>query len=242
MNPLEQIGQKRQEFKAQAEKKLDTDTLLKELKDIQLATYVSAQNKPPVILADSTDLGERLSELGGKITKVLEEFKSDTTATDRLQQISDDFKRLALSVTKSTSDQSDKVQHGLSQISKDIRAIKLPSMPKMPEIPAPVVKIQERKLDFSPLERAIRESAPKTADLPPEKVDLDSFRAQDIANPDANTQYIGFLNPSGEWYIIENKVKDNTLRYVFGKGGYSKAFAKAGTYQYELLSEAIDAL
>lgn len=242
MNPLEQIGQKRQEFKAQADKKLDTDGLLNALKEVQIAAYLGGQNKPPVILADSTDLGERLAELGEKITRVLEEFKSDTTATDRLNQISDDFKRVVLSVTKLSSDQSDKVQRELGQISKDIRAIKMPELPKMPDIPVPVVKIQERKLDLSPLERAIRESAPKTADLPPEKLDMDSFRAQDIASPDSNTQYIGFLNPAGEWYIIENKIKDNTLRYVFGKGGYSKAFAKAGTYQYELLSEAVNAL
>jgi hypothetical protein len=41
---------------------------------------------------------------------------------------------------------------------------------------------------------------------------------------------------------VENRVKENTLRYIFGTGGYAKAFAKAARFEYKLLDEAVNAL
>ena len=71
--------------------------------------------------------------------------------------------------------------------------------------------------------------------------ELDDFRPQDIKD-DGDTQYIGFENPDGKWYIIENDTKSSSMRYVFGVKNYKSSFKKAGTWEYKTLSEAIRAL
>ena len=108
-----------------------------------------------------------------------------------------------------------------------IENFKLPEL-KPIVIPAPIVKSQ----DLSPITEAI-ESLRETG------IDLTSYKACDIKTDD-DTQYIGFQSPNGSWYIIESK--RDKLRYVFGRDNYAKAFIKAPTFKYELLSEAINAL
>jgi hypothetical protein len=100
------------------------------------------------------------------------------------------------------------------------------------ELPAAVV-------DFTPLQNTIKEHFP-VPEAEDKRLDLSCYRAQDIIE-DENKQYVGFLNTDGDWYIIENDIKGNSMRYVFGTKNYAKAFKKAATYQYKLLNEAIDA-
>jgi hypothetical protein len=234
MSYLDQIADKKQSLATRTEKKEDIDSLIKELKEVQLASLMASKSKSTIILADSTDLGDKVADLGEKIINVLNAFKNDTTATDKLVKISEDFKKLNIFVTKSAGDQAVKVEKALNQIAGAIKSV------KMPDIPAPVVKVEERELDFTPLHNAMREMmATREGD---KGMSLDNYRAQDINNSEKEVQYIGFLNPSGEWYIVENRVKENTLRYIFGTGGYAKAFAKAARFEYKLLDEAVNAL
>lgn len=242
MDYLEKIADKKQKDAVRTETKQDVDSLIKELKEVQLAALLANSQKSPVILADSTDLGRVVADLGTKITNVLEAFKNDTTSADKLAQIAEDFKKLSLSVNKSADEQSKRVVSALNEVAGSIKALEMPQTPPLPAIPAPIVKVQERKIDFSPLQATIREAMAPVGVAQETGLDLDSYRAQDIDNSERDTQYIGFLNPQGDWYIIENRVKDNTLRYVFGRGNYREAFAKAGSYQYLILSEAVDAL
>lgn len=102
-------------------------------------------------------------------------------------------------------------------------------------VEAPQVTVQERKIDFDPLIEALNK--PETSDDDP----LVRYKAQDINNDDPHTQYVGFINPEGEWYIIENNDESNSLRYVFGKKGYIRAFKDASKLNYKLYSEAINA-
>lgn len=106
---------------------------------------------------------------------------------------------------------------------------------KIPElkpivVPAPIVNVESQ--DLTSITMAIDS-------LKDSGIDLSNYRACDIRNED-DTQYIGFENQDGKWYIIESK--RNKLRYIFGNDNYAKAFIKAPSFKYELLSEAINAL
>jgi hypothetical protein len=103
---------------------------------------------------------------------------------------------------------------------------------------SPAITVQAPEVDLVPLQDTIKEyfKPPETE----QKLDLACYRAQDIKE-DGDIQYVGFLNPDGNWYIIENDIKGNKMRYVFGSKGYAKAFSKAASYKYELLDKAIHA-
>jgi hypothetical protein len=240
MSYLDKINEKKTTASTKADAQQTVDSLIGQLKEVQLATLMG-NSKSTVVLADSTDFGDKMAELGDKIMAMLEAFKEDTTNVDKIATLVDDYKKLATYNVKAAREQSDDIKVTLNKLVKSIESIKIPEtkipevkIPAFPKIPTPIVNVP--KNDFSPIERAIES-------LKEEKgLDLDDYKAHDINNLDKDTQYIGFLNPDGQWYIIENRVKENTIRYVFGKSDYKKAFKKAPTYQYELLSEAVNAL
>lgn len=237
MNYAQTIQDKRTAAASKAGAQQTIDSLINQLKEVQLASLMGG-SKQTVVLADSTDFGEKMAELGEKIETILTEFKNDTKNADKLAEIAAEYQKLAVYNVKSAKEQADKFKQVFDSLIKAVEAIKLPEIPKViipefPKIPAPVVNVP--KTDLSPIQRAIE-------GLKEEKgLDLDDFKAHDIYNA-GDTQYIGFLAPSGQWYIIENKVKENSLRYVFGKDKYKDHFKKAATYEYSLLSEAINAL
>lgn len=162
--------------------------------------------------------------------------------TSELKSVTEELKDMATYDAKASREDAETLRKGLESIVDAVNNIKIPELPKQRPIPAPIVNVPAQvapvvnvpKADFSPITQAIE-------GLKEEKgIDLDCYRAHDLK--DGDTQYIGFLNPEGDWYIIENDVKNNSLRYVFGHGGYTQAFSKAASYKYELLSEAINAL
>ena len=213
----------------------------KQLKEsmLELAGILSSANTQA-----PRDLTVKIDELTNAVIKAITELRNDTTVPDK---IADDYQKIADYVIKANKEQSSDLKEVAEKIVTAVESIKLPAMPKIPampeinipafpkiNIPAPIVNIP--KNDFSPIARAID-------GLKQEKgIDLSDFRPHDIVDADSDTQYIGFVSPSGQWYVIENKVKENTIRYVFGKDNYSEAFANAGSYKYKLLSEATDAL
>lgn len=112
------------------------------------------------------------------------------------------------------------------------------------DIPAPIVNVeapnvtvQERELDLSPLLTAIDSLKPEE---PPQEIQLQEYRASDLKES-GGMQYIGFVHPSGKWYIIENDIKKNRMRYVFGRKAYATHFKSAASYEYKVMNEAINA-
>lgn len=91
-------------------------------------------------------------------------------------------------------------------------------------------------IDLSGVEKAIE----NINSLENEGIDLSCYRAQDIDNTDPNIQYVGFVDPKGCWYIIENNELDNSLRYKFGESDYQDAWINAPKFEYRVLNEAID--
>lgn len=162
----------------------------------------------------------------------------DSTLSSTLTSYVEELKKQADNYIKLIADNSKIMSVNDSELRKLINEVNLslqkrqdiiiPEI-KVPKITIPAIKVPEN--DFSPITDALNS-------LKSEKgLDLDDYFAQDIKE-DGDIQYIGFLNPDGNWYIMEST--KNTLRFVFGNGNYSKAFNKAASYKYELLNEAIN--
>lgn len=235
MTYIDTINNKKAVAKTEAKAQQTLDSLVNQLKEVQLATLMNG-SKSSVILADSTDFGEKMAQLGDKITAVIDELKNDTRNTDKLADLANQYEKLAtynVKVARDSADELKKVFSDTLKVLKNLQAPEIEVATPQVNVPAPIVNVP--KNDFSPITKAIES-------LKEEKgIDLDDFMAHDISEEEGK-QYVGFVAPTGAWYIVENLVDESKLRYVFGRNGYEKAFKKASTYQYEILSEAINAI
>lgn len=213
--------------------KQDIDDVLGQLRDMHLTSLLEA-NKPRMMsITDSAAyVGDSIEKLGERLTAKLDDDTADKATKASLQELHgllvDLMKQLR---SLDTAQQLTKLQQTVDNLEVN----------PMVNVPAPKVTVQSPKLDIAPLQATL-EKYLAPGDEAPSPIDLDEYRAQDIDNSNSDRQYIGFLHPNGGWYIIENDIPNNQLRYVFGTDGYAKAFAKAATYDYSLLNEAIDAI
>lgn len=219
----------------------DIDSLINQVKEVQLATLLG-NGKPTVILTDQTDLGDKIDALATKLADTVQGLDSGTADSAQLTELKA-LKSALIQLSSSLQKQSDSEQKANTALLKAVKAIELsPAI----TVPAPTVTVKAPKVDLTPLRSVLQEYLPKSSQPIEESesdlFDLDDYKAQDIDNSVKDMQYIGFVNPTGAWYIIENDVKGNKLRYVFGTDDYSAAFARASEYQYQLLNEAIHAL
>lgn len=230
----ETIAQKRQSTAQTLKEQSELGQMLVELKKMQMASLMGSQGKSTVILTDQTDLGDKLKEMVTAFSTVVK--STDTTALSK-EQISE-----LKSLQKGLQDLIQAVRSNKPDNSAVIAAIKGLKL----DVAAPIINVPEAKVtvkapavtvDLKPLQDTIKEyfTPPQTEEY---KLDLDCYRAQDITD-DGSKQYVGFVNPDGGWYIIENDIKANSMRYVFGVGNYAKAFKNASSYQYQLLNEAV---
>lgn len=236
-NYQETINQKRQAASQTAREQQDLGSMLAELKKMQLASLMGSQGKSTVILTDQTDLGDKLKAMVDSFTAAVTKLDSsdmDKQELSSLKALQTGLQELKQAVINSKDDNSD--------IVAAIKALKLDVAAPVVNVPQAKVTVQSSPVDLKPLQATLEqyfthEAATETdSDAP----DLDCYRAQDIIDLD-DVQYIGFQNPDGNWYIIENDIKGNKMRYVFGSKNYATAFKKAASYQYQLLDKAINA-
>lgn len=220
----------------------DVDGIIRQLKEIQLDQLIATQTatkKPEpntVIIKDQIDIGDKITELADKVTEAVKGLDSSESNQEQLSTLKD-LKSSLDTYSKSLTSSDATHKKASADLLKAIKAIKVAPVVNVPE---PKVTVQPQDIDFGPLQETIKEYAyTPTED---DSIDLACYKAQDIDNTNPEMQYVGFLNQEGNWYIIENDVKGNKLRYRFGNSGYSEAFASAAEYTYSLLNEAIDAL
>jgi hypothetical protein len=194
------------------------------------------------LLRTSPDMSKLWGDLSTKIDQSLKELDSseaDNHILTSLEAIQGYLATLSKVEIASPLDYT----KSFNAVTKAISNIQVNPTVTIPEpvvnVAAPVVNVKEPKLDLKPLQASIDKFMNKPVE--PEKFSLEAYMAQDIIDS-GNLQYIGFLKPDGGWYIIENDIKGNSLRYVFGHTGYQEAFSQAASYEYMLLNEAIDAL
>lgn len=132
-----------------------------------------------------------------------------------------------------------------AELMKTLKGLDMKPVVNLPapivNVPETVVNVKEQKLDLDSLQSTLQDYLDKPNESENETIDLNCYKAQDITDS-GKFQYIGFVNTEGSWFIIENNVRGNTLRYVFGNENYAEAFSDAATYEYRLLNEAIDAI
>lgn len=236
----ETIQQKRLQAQTEASAQQSMDSVIGQLKEIQLASLMG-NAKSQVLLADSSDFGEKIDGLAKKLDEVIgKHTDSFTKASEKDRQT---ISKLISDIKTSLPTLKAKPQDN-SDIVKAINALGKLINPK-PEVTvnAPDVKVTSPAVDLKPIVKAIQNWKAPDIIMPEQadKFDMDDYKAHDLTDG-TDKQYVGFMNPEGNWYIIENDMKANSLRYLFGSGNYEKAFAKASTYQYETLDEALHAV
>lgn len=233
-NPLNSVKQKREQAQRSQEEQIRTQSIIDAVSGSGKATTDALSKSMQNIL---------MATLIGKDPKIAEVASNLTALIQSIAIASKDLKKSGIGELKSTlaslvdsigelpdrvanTDKSEELIPYLEEIARTVRGINM----------SPVVSVAAPRIDLKPLEKTIKETfVPKD-----EGVDLSCFRAHDINNTDPNIQYVGFVAPDGCWYILENNMLDNTIRYKFGKKGYTKAFKDAPKFAYYLLSEAIN--
>lgn len=240
MSYIETLNEKKQAIAQSSKEQQELSTMVGELKRMQMAALMGSQGKSTVILTDQTDLGDKLKEAYDKVAsaiKTLDTSEGDTERLKVLKDLQEGIKDVTRAIHLSTNDNRDTT----NDIINAIKGLKLDPVISVEaakiNVPTPQVTVTTPDIDVTPINDTL-----KAYFTPPEaKIDLDCYRAQDIKES-GDIQYVGFVNPGGAWYIIENHVRENKMRYVFGTKGYAKAFKKAASYEYQLLNEAINAL
>jgi hypothetical protein len=240
MSYLETVTSKRQEAQAAQQSQASRDSVLRQLKSIEQATTAAGDKQPEVLTVRQQRLFDSLRDL-------LETDEQKALADNHREvvEVLKDLKQAIDASQSATDSQTQEIQQRLQQM---VSAVKALDMSPVVNLPAPQVQITEKDIDFGPLQATIRAAmAQKPEIILPEQeapetdwTDLSRYRAQDLQDGEER-QYIGFVNPEGNWYIIENDVKQNRMRYVFGTTGYAKHFQAASTYKYLILDKAINA-
>jgi len=197
-----------------------TDALSKSMHDILMATMIG---KDPRIAEVATNLTELLKSIAIASKDI------DKSGVKEVRELFDNLlgELSSLPERVAETDKSEALIPYLEEVARSVKAIRL----------NPSITVSPSKLDLSGLEKTLKEAL----QTPEAKgIDLDDYKAHDIDNTDPNIQYIGFVNESGAWYIMENNSLENSLRYKFGKNRYSTAWPKAATFGYRILSEAVN--
>lgn len=199
--------------------------LIRFLKEHEPKVAVKNQVKIPTL--DFSEVTEAVKNLTQSVESKETDFSEVVSKLDGVEQalskLPTSYPEMPSSVEISNqhdySDKFDALQEAIAKI--DVK---------------PEIKITEKKIDLKPIETAVKEAAT------PPQFDLSTYRAQDLDEMEPGIQYVGFTNIDGYWYILRNDVKNNNMRYKFGKDNYSTAWEKAPIYDYQLLEEAMNAI
>jgi len=246
MKPQDIIKQKRLESAEKKQKGQEIDDMgsvfARKLRD-ELMMLGS-----PAVMSSPDAFTERIGKLNEVLSGAIEDVNNGTSTIEEVfTKAMTAYKALAEKQAKDTAQQSNEVAKSLSETVKLLKTIKT----------SPVT-LAGKPFDTASLESSIRtslnaygatvqssiqafiESQTKDEVIVVEQnetIDLASYKAHDLKD-DGDLQYVGFVNLDGGWYIIENKVRENKMRYIFGSGGYDKAFSNAASWNYKILSEA----
>lgn len=226
---IQRLQAKRQQQTSSSHEQAKQDALIRALKDNQLAALLG-NNKPPVILTDQTDLGDKIKELTGQMVstiKGLDSSASDMAQLKALKGLSDGVEALQRSVDSYVS----AIDRQTVQLIAALNRLEL--SPQI-TVPKPVVTVQERAIDFKPLEKALKGLQQPAA----RAVSLSDYRAHDLDDAPDGKQYIGFIDMDGNWYLMQSDDETHSLRYYFGRGSYADAWDSRFGHSYRTLSEA----
>lgn len=209
--------------------------LIKFLKDHKAEVSVNNQ-----VIPQFTEIVDAISDLKEEVKASKSHLETVATKEVDFSEMVSCLNRVEKALSKLPTENPtipDKVTVD-NQVDYTLKFDELTDSVKNIKVEAPVVNVE--KPDLDPVKQAIESAAP-TKTLPP-KLNLQTYRAQDLDEMEEGIQYVGFTNPDGYWYILKNNQQKNTMRYKFGKDNYYDAWAIAPTFRYKLLEEAIRAI
>lgn len=235
MTYLEQLQEKKQKAATEQAEAAKTKSIVDAVKSSGGDTKDSVTSAMhDLLLATLVAKDPRLAEVSDNLGKLL---TSVATASKDLKQSGlDSIPRTFEQLIKSIHDLPDKVAatDRSGELIPYLKSIEQAISSSTPIFDPKV----EATVDLTPVSKVLRDHLNR----PVEKaVTLDGYKAQDLST-EGSTQYVGFVNPDGVWYIIENDMEGNSLRYVFGKSDYKKAWDNHTGKVYKLLNEAINAI
>lgn len=129
----------------------DIDDVIKQLKEVQLAALLGGQQKPSVILADSTDLGEKIGELASLLGTVIKNTEPKEQAG--LKTIADKVDALGKGISGLKTDKD--LLAAVKKVGDAVGKLKLEA-PTV-NVPAPEVTVNEKGVDLAPLSTLLSE-------------------------------------------------------------------------------------
>lgn len=158
----------------------DIDKVIQELKETQLAALLGGQNKPSVILADSTDLGDTVANLGDKIITAIDAIKTDQSLIKVITGLASEFKAVCKAYESATKAQAKVIKEAVTNLEKE-----LGSKEFSPEIKVETPPVRIQPIDNSELTQAIArvESAIKANKVDMPKIDFSKLQndVKDVA-------------------------------------------------------------
>jgi hypothetical protein len=131
-------------------KSSDIDEVIKQLKESQLASYLSAGQKSQIIMADSTDLGEAVLSLGDKLDALAESLKEEKTDAQLIDTVRSELAKVVEALNKDTDTE---IINAIQDLKSSFSGIEVNPVVNVPE---PVINVDIPKIDFSKLSTDIK--------------------------------------------------------------------------------------
>lgn len=227
-------------------KSSDIDEVIKQLKETQLASYLSAGQKSQIIMADSTDLGEAVSALGAKLDSLIKSTGDEKSDKELISTVKSELAKVVDALNQDDSGEEDQVVNAINDLKSAFSSIKVNPVVNVPQAK---VTVDGAKVDLSPLSKKLDAVVKAVSNIKIPQTDqtevlmsLDRvsqtinnlkfpvanfiqdpyirYKAVDIFDDGVATsvKYYGFLTPEGNWYILKNdpSASAKTFRYAFG--------------------------
>lgn len=99
----------------------------------------------------------------------------------------------------------------------------------------PKIDVKVPKTDMSGIESAIA----SLKEEPTKEVELNDYMAVAIDDDSEYMQYVGFINPDGEWYILYYDIEKNLFLFNFGIDNFNKSWQNHMNISYSQLDKAV---
>lgn len=207
-------------------KSVDMNNVMDSIKNLNLTTFMSTRGYH--------DMAENIAQVHDSLQALKQQYQEQglPDVSKSLNAVIDKLGSLAKLLTSSKVTVDSKLQKTIDNLSKSIDAI---DFNPVVNVGAPQVTVP--KVDTSGIEKVITNLLNQDDDE--NGLDLDDYMAHDLDEMEQGVQYVGFVNPKGNWYIVKNVEAENTLRYAFGNDAYADFWPRASQLEYTLLSEAL---
>lgn len=193
---------------------------------LNLTTFNTNQGLP--------QLADNLVKLTEHVKSLRDEYDNKGTGktAKQLSTLVEKLENVAKALTSSKVEVDKEFKKLVKDLLSEIKAIDF-----NPTVNVAATKVTVPEINTSGIERILTDFTTKEA---VEKVDLGDYFAQDLDELEPGIQYVGFVNPKGNWYIIKNIEEENKLRYAFGSDAYADFWPRASQLQYKRLDEALN--